>query len=499
VKKEKNKRGAPSPTNSLYPSSHSQRIVPIQSDSDQLEPYRTPWRRDYARLIHSAAFRRLQGKTQLFPGRESDFFRNRLTHSLEVAQIAKSIALKVNYENKYFTKNPINADLVETAALAHDLGHPPFGHNGEHALDDCMKTDGGFEGNAQTLRILAKLEKRQTKGDDLDLEVPILNGDDNRAGLNLTFRTLAAVLKYDNEIPAHRKKSQSVVKGYYYTEKDVVAQIKKHLGVSEHTPLKTIECSIMDLADDIAYSTYDIEDAFKANFLSPVSMMAVEYSRAERIASEVKKRLKKAYPDKTGPEVDFSIDDVFLTIMECFKDIWGFGTSTLEEFKRGDWSPEIATSSIASTSTLASNKMASNGYYRSRITSEFVGQYIRSVNIEFNKESPLLSKVVVDVKTFKRIELLKIFAFNALIMSPMLKVSEYRGKDIVKQIFRALTDDDGYLLMPSDFQELYLELNHPAQKKRVICDFIAGMTDRYAVQFYGRLFGTNPETIFSPI
>jgi dGTPase len=127
------------------------------------EPYRTAWRIDYARLVHGPAFRRLQGKTQLFPG-ESDFFRNRLTHSLEVAQISKSIAIKLNYEHFRDATDDdyrISTDLVEFAALAHDLGHPPFGHNGEAALDECMRTVGGFEGNAQTLRILARVEKKR--------------------------------------------------------------------------------------------------------------------------------------------------------------------------------------------------------------------------------------------------------------------------------------------------------------------------------------------------
>lgn len=127
------------------------------------EPYRSDFRRDYARLVHSPAFRRLDGKTQLFPGVESDFFRNRLTHSLEVAQIAKSIALKLNYESQFIADlGGIDTDLVEVAGLAHDLGHPPFGHNGELTLDQCMLAYGGFEGNAQTLRILSRLEKKFT-------------------------------------------------------------------------------------------------------------------------------------------------------------------------------------------------------------------------------------------------------------------------------------------------------------------------------------------------
>src|ERR1700734_2713281 len=112
----------------LYGPGDSARVVSL--DDERGESYRSPWRRDYSRVVHSAAFRRLQGKTQLFPGHESDFFRNRLTHSLEVAQVAKTIALRINATNDYFRENPIDLDIVETAGLAHDLGHPPFGHNG---------------------------------------------------------------------------------------------------------------------------------------------------------------------------------------------------------------------------------------------------------------------------------------------------------------------------------------------------------------------------------
>jgi dGTPase len=106
-------------------------------------------------------FRRLQGKTQLFPGHESDFFRNRLTHSLEVAQVAESIAYKINDEHPYFKEHRLEPRVCFTAALVHDIGHPPFGHNGEHALDDKMKSYGGFEGNAQTIRVISRLEKKR--------------------------------------------------------------------------------------------------------------------------------------------------------------------------------------------------------------------------------------------------------------------------------------------------------------------------------------------------
>src|SRR6476660_4285395 len=145
------------PENLLYSATDRSRAF---KEPKKKAPWRSSYRRDYARLIHSSAFRRLTQKTQLFPGNESDFFRNRLTHSLEVAQIAKSIGQKLNYEVDFFRSNKIKLDLLEFAALAHDIGHPPFGHIGERALDDFMKPVGGFEGNAQTLRIISKLEKK---------------------------------------------------------------------------------------------------------------------------------------------------------------------------------------------------------------------------------------------------------------------------------------------------------------------------------------------------
>jgi dGTPase len=230
----------------------------LQREFDENEdaiPYRSDFTRDYGRVIHSASFRRLQGKTQVFPGHESDFFRNRLTHSLEVAQIAQGIAARLNYELPLFQANKIDERLCATAALLHDLGHPPFGHNGERALDAQMKTNGGFEGNAQTLRIVSRLEKR----------VQSLEGQ--LFGLNLTFRTLAAILKYDKKIPLRRAAKAGFVKGYYASDVGLVKQIKTKVSGSEGSKKKdwkTLECSIMDVADDIAYSTFDLEDALKA-------------------------------------------------------------------------------------------------------------------------------------------------------------------------------------------------------------------------------------------
>ncbi len=194
-------------TKKLYQKGDHERPTDVaRASDDKLEPYRTAGRRDYARVVQSAAFRRLQGKTQLFPTHESDFFRNRLTHSIEVAQVARSIAIRINVTAPEFAQEKISTDIVETAALAHDLGLPLFGHIGEAALDEVILDRGGFEGNAQTLRNLAKLEKRQTFSDgDKAWGPPVIEEKDRRAGLNLSYRTLASVLKYDQEIPRDEK------------------------------------------------------------------------------------------------------------------------------------------------------------------------------------------------------------------------------------------------------------------------------------------------------
>jgi dGTPase len=199
----------------MYEQRDWDRVVSL-APSLQLEPYRSEARRDSARLLHSPVFRRLQGKLQLFPSVESDFFRNRLTHSLEVGQIAKSIAIRLNETAPFLEPEnlKIDSDLVELAGWAHDLGHPPFGHTGEEALDNCMHSEGGFEGNAQTLRILAKLEKKVHTG-NLENVVGFEDQKDCRVGLNLTFRTLASILKYDKKIPIKRSQNKALVKGYY--------------------------------------------------------------------------------------------------------------------------------------------------------------------------------------------------------------------------------------------------------------------------------------------
>ncbi|NQY79226.1 MAG: dNTP triphosphohydrolase [Candidatus Caenarcaniphilales bacterium] len=189
-----------------------------EADYERVKPHenedRDHFSKDLGRCLHSHAFRRLSHKTQLLPTYESDFARNRLTHSLEVAQIARDIAeervnleiLKEIYSSEEKEKKfYLNLYLVELAGLIHDIGHPPFGHKGEDALHRCMKDSCGFEGNAQSLRIVSKLEKktlltRLKSIDDLK-KVNLIqgSGEDNRCGLNLTYRSMASLLKYDKK------------------------------------------------------------------------------------------------------------------------------------------------------------------------------------------------------------------------------------------------------------------------------------------------------------
>lgn len=475
----------------LYSKGDLEREYPLQTNNNDLK-LRPPFRRDYARLIHSPAFRRLQGKTQLFPGIESDFFRNRLTHSLEVAQIAKSIAIRIN-ETKYKGKTRddlINLDLVELAGLAHDLGHPPFGHNGELALNECMQNAGGFEGNAQTLRILAKLEKKGNK------VTPFAGPKktDSRIGLNLTYRSLATILKYDNIIPVKNTASK-LQKGYYSSEAGLVRDIKSNViaETGYRGDFKTIECQIMDLADDIAYSTYDLEDALKAGFISPMEILSdtLNDQLMERIAQKVADRAK----------IKFSTEDVIGSLYNLFLFSGLFDEEDILDRLKGANTKLKKFTSVAYSalqSYEASRLVSQDGYSRNELTSSLVDRFVRGVECKWKSGTPAFSKVSFSKEVLPLVETLKNYTYEKFIQSSRLKVAEYRGFQIVKELFEAL-DNRGTSLLPPDFKEWYEAAPNKIEKKRVICDFISGMTDDYAIEFYGRLHSESPQSIFKPI
>lgn len=193
---------------------------------------RSPFERDRARIVHSSALRRLSAKTQVLTAGTHDFVRNRLTHSLEVAQVARELGASLGCD----------PDIVDSAALAHDLGHPPFGHNGEAALNEAAASCGGFEGNAQTLRLLTRLEAKT------------FATDGRSVGLNLTRATLAACIKYPwlrGDGPGDTRKF-----GVYADDADVFTWVVE----GARAQCKPIEAEVMDLSDDVAYSVHDVED-----------------------------------------------------------------------------------------------------------------------------------------------------------------------------------------------------------------------------------------------
>ncbi|RQQ15536.1 dNTP triphosphohydrolase [Burkholderia stagnalis] len=437
----------------------------------------SPFKKDYARLLHAPAFRRLQGKTQLFPGTESDFFRNRLTHSLEVAQIACGIATAVNakFESELGGEK-IDTDLVQFAAIAHDLGHPPFGHNGEKALDALMLKSGGFEGNAQTLRILTSVERKLVRAPE---------GFSSDFGLDLTHRALASVLKYDHLIEAQRPKNDELKKGYYYTEADIIRRVKEAVAPGYNgRDFKTVECSIMDLADDIAYSTYDLEDSLHANFVSPFSLQYAIRTNPS-LQAEVLRKCNKALT-KSGYTQLNDVTEVISTLENIFEDLANTDLAPPESERR-------------ELHFWAANRMLNeSSLMRTRFTAERVGKLMDSVELILNRNFPQLSAVRLTRDGLIKVEILKHLNYELVIRSPRLAVVEHRGRDLITDIFNALWKSKGALL-PEDWKERYDSVGTGRPNRaRLICDYVACMTDAYAAEVHDRLFARGA-SMFKPL
>ena len=218
--------------------------------------YRTPFQRDRDRIIHSASFRRLKHKTQVFVNTEGDHYRTRITHSIEVAQIARTIAKYLN----------LNDDLAETLSLAHDLGHTPFGHAGEDALNECMNKHGGFDHNLQTIRIVMFLENKYLKF----------------KGLNLTIETLDGLLKHNG-----------VIEDYSYIQKIIGLKNFKNKINFKRSP--SLESQISAISDDIAYNNHDIQDGLKAKLFKLNDLIQIDFFK--EIYKSHKKKIKSINND----------------------------------------------------------------------------------------------------------------------------------------------------------------------------------------------------------
>ena len=219
---------------------------------ESLSKYRTPFQRDRDRIIHSASFRRLKHKTQVFVNTEGDHYRTRITHSMEVAQIARSIARYLN----------LNEDLAETLSLAHDLGHTPFGHAGEDSLDECMQDHGGFDHNLQTLRIIMFLENKYLKFN----------------GLNLSIETLEGLLKHNGPVD-----NLNLV--------DDLIGIRNFKGMINFNTYPSLEAQISAISDDIAYNNHDIQDGINANLFKLEELVEIDFFKD--IYKKYKKKINK--------------------------------------------------------------------------------------------------------------------------------------------------------------------------------------------------------------
>ena len=378
-------------------------------------PERTPFERDRARVVHAASTRRLAAKTQVVGPQADDFGRNRLTHSLEVAQVARDLSRALNGPR---TDQP---DIAETAALAHDLGHPPFGHNGEDVLNELAADIGGFEGNAQTFRILTRLEPKTPE-----------------AGLNLTRATLDACSKY----PWRRGDRPGPKFGVYADDLAVFAWMRE--GAPDRT---CVEAQIMDFADDVAYSVHDVEDGVVSGRidLTRIDLEAVgETARGWYL------------PDATQDRV-----------AEAFVRLSGVGTWPVERYDG---------------TRLALGRLKN-------LTSDLIGRFCAAVEQATDRGAGgcLRYEGTVEVPGETRVEIavLKGIAAHYVMRADDRRVIQSRQRELLHALAAALWERPEDLERP--FADDWAACSSDAQRRRVLIDQIASLTDPAALLWHDRL------------
>lgn len=349
--------------------------------------YRSEYQRDKDRIIHSSAFRRLEYKTQVFVNHEGDMFRTRLTHSLEVAQIGRSIARCLN----------VNEDLTETIALAHDLGHTPFGHAGQDALNTCMQQFGGFEHNLQSLRIVDELEQRYAAF----------------SGLNLTFESREGILK-------HCSMKKAALLG------DVGQRF-----VNKHQP--GLEAQLVNLADEIAYNNHDIDDGLRAELISIEQLCNIQ------LFYEQHEEVKSLYPQIAGRRL---VHEIIRRMIN--KQVVDLVETSINELKR------VAPQTI-----------------------DDIRQHEGPL-IQFGSQMLDMNQ---NLKRFLRKKLYRHYHVHRM---------SCKANHIIQGLFNAFMED--YHLLPTEHQTILKQHEDKNGRARTIADYIAGMTDRYAIAEYGRIF-----------
>lgn len=402
----------------------------VESRPGKEADHRSPFQVDRDRVIFSQPFRRLQSKTQVFQSGEYDFYRTRLTHTIEVARIARSITEYLNARSERLRPDfHLDADLVEAVGLAHDLGHPPFGHIGERKLNQLMQTHGGFEGNAQTLRILTRL---------------IYPRRDKPHGMRSTRAFLDGVLKYKT---LHRDATCEVGGRVVYPRNHFIYNEQEPIRdfvfagapvVGPIDAVKSIECQIMDWADDTAYSLHDIVDGVQARFISP-----------------------EAIEDWRSRQGDLT---------------------SLQEQKLSELLESIR-----------------EGFYEPRI-GQRVGEYIRACRLE-KADTPLSGqtnrhrfKLRIDEPIAQECTLYKRIAVDLIFRSAPLQQIEFKGGHLLEGLFQAYVDNyiapegDPLAILPPEVHRWIEGLERPSERYRLICDHLSAMTDSEALRMHRRLF-----------
>lgn len=397
-------------------------------ESQRENEYRTLFQIDRDRIIHSSEFRRLQGKTQVFLPGEYDFYRTRLTHSIEVAQIGRSICNFILTQYKeYFNDNYfIDSDLVESVCLTHDLGNPPFGHAGERKLNLLMKEYGGYEGNAQTLRAVTETFYRD---------------ENKRKGMNPTRAFLDGILKYKRLYSSF----EDPFNHFLYNEQNEYlkfvfenADLNEKLQGQDINSFRSIECQIMDWADDTAYAINDLVDSISGGFLT-----------IEKLAGWQKNN-----------------------------------DAELSEFQRG----------------LVNNMLEwmKTGKFKARFGMQ-IGDFIQAVRVEetdnflSGKTNRYKYNIVIDKDIFEKAQLYKKISVELVFQSAQLHQIEFKGNMMIEKLFRLFEENyiktESRIKLLPDFDDKNIRKEpDPDKKARLICDYISGMTDSYAMRTYRRLF-----------
>ncbi|MEJ2111008.1 MAG: dNTP triphosphohydrolase [Acidobacteriota bacterium] len=424
--------------------------------------HRHPTERDRDRVLHSAAFRRLQGKTQVFGIGQADFYRTRLTHSVEVAQIARAIAHNLIIEQPLLD-SCLSPELAEAAALAHDLGHPPFGHAGEQTLDACMRDVSSqarrtnknvlrFEGNAQTFHILVAAEPKSP----------------NYPGLNLTRATLAGVMKYPYQQNSRNSKfifppDLPMAK---WTLQKGSAILKTEGTPGRHKHKTSIACQVLDWADDCAYSVHDVEDALQAQFLHPGDLEDAGFAR------RVFNHYEETRTDETAPKLSLS------EVREHLLDL----ENRIRPKGQGD--------------ERAHRKAAMRNILNDLITSVSVAESPKGKRPDFSWR--LL--VPHDARILS--VLCKSVIWEAVITDPRVAAMSTKGREILRELFYLLMeevlDKKSVALFPRYYRpiiEASLE-GDSMDAARAVCNFLALLTDMDALRFHALLRGSKSSSIF---